>query len=89
VVEVGFSAWWWSCPGAWGADLGPLRGVSGHSWRALGQLGHSPLRDTQGVAVGGVAEDGQGDLLGNGGLGAFSFSWQSLLVPRMKLFDIQ
>lgn len=44
-------------------DLGPLGSDPGHGWGALGQLGDGPLRDPQGAAIGGVAEDGQADLL--------------------------
>lgn len=67
-------------------DLGPLGGDPGHSWRALGQLGYGPLRDPQGAAIGGVAEDGQADLLlGDGGLWALAFARQGLLVPRCLL----
>lgn len=63
-------------------DLGPLRGNPGHGWGALGQLGDGPLGDTQGAAVGSIAEDGQADLLlGDGGLWGLAFSWGGLLVP--------
>lgn len=67
-------------------DLGPLRGNSGHSWRALGQPGDSPVRNAHGAAIGGIAEDGQADLLlGDGGLVALAFSWWSFFVPRRLL----
>ena len=67
-------------------DLGPLRGNPGHGWGALGQLGDGPLGDAQRAAIGGVAEDGQADLLlGDGGLRALAFSRGGLLVPGCLL----
>lgn len=67
-------------------NLGPLGGNPGHGWGALGQLGDGPLGDPQGTAIGGIAEDGQADLLlGDGGLWALAFGRWSLLVPRRLL----
>lgn len=69
-------------------NLGPLWGNPGHSWGALGQPGDSPFWNTQGIATGGIAENGQADLLlSNGGLRGLALSGQCLLVPRCLLIQ--
>lgn len=68
-------------------DLSPLRGDPGHGRGALGQFRCGPLRDAQGAAIGGIAEDGEADLLlGDGSVRPLALS-RSLLLPGRLLVE--